>query len=214
MNPRIDESAEKDIRGYFGSSGSGKTHQMKIDVGSAPMVQVFDPEASFSTKDGFTVCETRADYLRAVRAADNTRLTFQGSQLDFEWWARVVFALADARRPMKVVVDELGGLTNQGKARGGWFDLLSRGRKYNVSILAGAQRPAEIDKTLIANKNKLFIGYLERADDIKYIERETGIPAATLESLKGAPSYDHIKWAGRDQWTLVQKKPRTRKPKK
>jgi len=206
MNPRINENLEKDIRAYFGSSGSGKTYTIKADISGAARVLVFDPEGSFTSADGFTVTESRAEFLERARNSGPVKLCFAaGGIANFEWFCEAVWALADARRPSVVVVDELGGVTTAGKARGRWYDLISRGRKYGVHIRAGAQRPSEIDKTLIGNKNGMFIGYLERAGDIDYISRETGIDTDVLKGLRGAPYYDCIKYAGRDRWKKVVK---------
>jgi hypothetical protein len=195
MNPSINESAAKDIRGYFGSSGSGKTHKIKEDIKGESRVLVFDPEGSF----------TRRDFFEKARNTGSVKLCFAAGGVDnFKWFANVVFALADARRPSVLVVDELGGVTGSGKAQGGWYDLISRGRKYEVKIRAGAQRCSEIDKTLMGNKNGLFIGYQERAGDIEYLSRETGIPVETIGALRGEPYYDHILYVGRDNWKLIK----------
>jgi hypothetical protein len=206
MNPRINESAVKDIRGYFGSSGSGKTHKIKEDIRGESRVLVFDPEGSFTAADGFTVTTSRAEFFEKARNSGPIKLCFAlGGAQNFAWFTDVVFALADARRPSVLVVDELGGVTTTGKAQGGWYDLISRGRKYGVKIRAGAQRCSEIDKTLIGNKNGLFIGYQERAGDIDYLHRETGIPVEKIKGLRGSPYYDHILYKGRDKWELVKK---------
>lgn len=200
---RINESLPKDIRAYFGSSGSGKTHNIKQDIRGDKRVLVFDPEGSFTKADGFVVTDSRKEFVRLARRSGDLKICFAaGGAPNFQWFCDVVFALADARRPSTMVVDELGGVTGSGKAQGAWFDLISRGRKYGVKIRAGAQRPAEIDKTLIGNKNGLFIGYLERAGDIEYMARETGINAEEIASLRGEPHYDHILYAGRDRWEL------------
>ncbi len=200
-NPRISEGAIKDIRAYFGSSGSGKTHTIKKDIKNDKRVLCFDPEGSFSAADGFTVTTDKAEFFRLARESGSIRLCFAaGGQSNFNWWSDVCFALADARRPTTLVVDELGGVTGAGKAQGGWYDLISRGRKYGIKIRAGAQRPSEIDKTLMGNKNGLFIGYQERTGDMEYLARETGIPVQEIASLKGAPSYDAILYKGRDKW--------------
>jgi hypothetical protein len=206
MNPSINESAVKDIRGYFGSSGSGKTHKIKEDIKSESRVLVFDPEGSFSAADGFTVTTSRREFFERARNSGPLKLCFGAGGVDnFKWFANTVFALADARRPSVLVVDELGGVTGSGKAQGGWYDLISRGRKYEVKIRAGAQRCSEIDKTLMGNKNGLFIGYQERAGDIEYLARETGIDVDTIAALRGEPYYDHILYGGRDNWKLVKK---------
>lgn len=208
-NPRIDEHAQKDIRAYFGSSGSGKTHNIKQDLKhmNAKRVLVFDPEGAFDSRDGFYCTTNRQTFYRKARESGDIKLTYQGNgQSDFDWWCRVVFALADKRRPSLIVVDELAGVTTTSKAPPAWHQILTRIRKYRGVVLAGAQSPTEIDKTLMRQKDKMFIGYLERPADHRYMAEETGIPVETFASMKPAPDYDHILYKGRGRHKIVKKR--------
>jgi hypothetical protein len=206
QNQRIDESASKDIRAYFGSSGSGKTHNIKQDTAALPRVLAFDPEGAFNSSDGFTCTTDRAEFYRLARGSGNVKLTYQGNgQADFNWWCNLVFALADCRRPCGIIVDELAGVTTVSKALPAWHQILTRVRKYGGKVFAGAQSPTEIDKTLMRQKNKLFVGYLERPDDHAYMAKETGIPEKVFLELRPDPYYEHVKYTGRDQWAAFDK---------
>lgn len=200
-NKRINESADKHIAAYFGSSGSGKTFNIKKDIEKYERALAFDPEGAFNQQDGFICTTSRADFYKLARESTNIKLTYQGNgHKDFNWWCRLVFALLDARRPCAIVVDELAGVTTVSKAPPHWHAILTRARKYNGHVFAGAQSPTEIDKTLMRQKNRLFIGYLERPDDHAYMSRETSIPLDEFINLRPAPHYEHIKYLGRDNW--------------
>jgi hypothetical protein len=204
-NPRINESADKDIRAYFGSSGSGKTHNIKKDVAGYGRVLAFDPEGAFNESEGFKCTTDRKEFYKLARESGNIKLTYQGNgAADFDWWCRLVFALADARRPVALIVDELAGVTTVSKAPPGWHQILTRIRKYEGRVFAGAQSPTEIDKTLMRQKNRMFIGYLERPADHDYMSKETGIDVRTIEGLRANPHFDHIKYAGRDNFKVIQ----------
>lgn len=201
MNQRINEKLEKDIKAYFGSSGSGKTFNIKNDIKNESRVLCFDPEGSFTAADGFKVVTDRALFLELARKSGPVKLCFAaGGKPNFDFFCDVVWALADARRPCCVVVDELGGVTSAGKASGAWYDMLSRGRKYGLKIRAGAQRPSEIDKTLMGNHNGIFIGYIARRGDADYLARETDIPVQKILDLKGEPLYQSIRFENRENW--------------
>ena len=136
-NQRIDEGAAKDIRAYFGSSGSGKTHNMKLDLKQmqGARVLVFDPEGAFDARDGFFCTSDRKIFYQKARESNDIKLTFQGNgQVDFDWWCRLVFALADARRPTTIVVDELSGVTTVSKAPPAWHQIITRIRKYRGAV--------------------------------------------------------------------------------
>jgi len=204
-NPRINEQADKDIRAYFGSSGSGKTFNIKKDTAEYTRVLAFDPEGAFNESEGFRCTTDRREFYQLARESGPVRLTYQGNGMaDFDWWCKLVFALADCRRPCAIIVDELAGVTTMSKAPPGWHQILTRVRKYEGRVFAGAQSPTEIDKTLMRQKNRMFIGYLERPADHEYMHKETAIPLEVVQGLRPNPHFDHIKYMGRDKYKVVQ----------
>ncbi len=101
-------------------------------------------------------------------------------------------AFANKNYPICFVVDELAGVTSPSKAGEFWHAVVSRGRKYGVSVFAGSQRPQEIDKTLLGNRSMFWCGSLEREKDREYVSRETDISMEVLRGLRGNPFFDHV----------------------
>ena len=199
-NPRINENLTKDIRAYFGSSGSGKTFNIKRDIQGDKRVLAFDPEGSFGEADGFQVTASLSEFYQLARYSMDGRYCFQGNANSFMDWSELVFALADARRPCTAVVDELTGVTTTSKAKGGWLDMLTRGRKYGLKIRAGAHSPAEIDKTLIRQVSGVWVGFQGRQADIDYLSNQLSVPSDEISRLRANPHFDCIFWKGRGRY--------------
>jgi hypothetical protein len=206
MNNKINEKLPADIRAYFGSTGSGKTHNIKNDIRDDKRVLCFDPDGSFSAADGFQIVTDRAQFLSLARNSGNIKLCFAaGGVPNFEFFCSVVWALADARRPMTCVVDELAGVTSAGKAKGDWHPIVARGRKYGIKVRADSQRPSEIDKTLMGNQTGLWVGFQAREGDAKYLANEMSVDIEKIKGLRGKPYFDFIGFKNRNEYTINQK---------
>ncbi|AJQ92240.1 type IV secretory system conjugative DNA transfer family protein [Gynuella sunshinyii] len=203
---RINENLTEDIRGYFGATGSGKTYRIKKDLGSAPRVLVYDIKGTFGPSNGFEAFTDRGAFLNAVRSSNQARYSFHDPSCHyFDWFCELARHQADARRMTEIVIDELGPVSTPGKAQGHWHWLISIGRTYGIKIKAGAQRPSEIDKTLMGNLNGMFVGRVQRDKDAAYLSAETGIPQMDILNLRGAPHYEHFLWAGRGRYKKAGK---------
>ncbi|MEX1057043.1 MAG: type IV secretory system conjugative DNA transfer family protein [Natronospirillum sp.] len=202
---RTNENLSADIVAFFGATGSGKTHNMLQDCKADKRILAFDPTGTLSGQ-GF---EGFSDFGAWFRAAVNSGPGRYALQLTgpkhFSAWCEAVMAMADARRPCTVLVDELGAVTTPTKAPEHWHNLISLGRKYGLKIRAGAQRAPEIDKTLIGNKSGLWIGFQSREADAAYLARETDIPLETIKALRPKPHFDHIWYKGRGDYKLIRR---------
>lgn len=196
---RSDENLRKNIRFYCGSSGAGKSHQIKEYIRTVvdrAAIFIFDPEEEYSKLKGVQSFESLREFARAVfsaRAANSGgafAYVGEGAK-EFDAFCSVVWSVRGADYPLLVVVDELAGVTQAGKARGYWHRLTTRGRKYGIHICAGAQSPAEIDKTIMRQQNYIYIGYLERPADHEYIGSQTRITREQVEKLRPDPYFDH-----------------------
>lgn len=195
---RIDTSAAADIRFYCGSTGSGKSHQIKAAVRDARRLLVFDPDDEYSHEARCRRVTSIAELAKAVprKLSAPFRLAFVGHGVQqFEQFCRVAWLAQDARNPLTVAVDELAGVDRVSKAHGSWHQLVTRGRKYRTSIHAGAQAAVEISKTLMRQRSYLWIGYLAEKPDHEYIEERTRIPAEAVADLRGRPHFDAIELA-------------------
>jgi len=194
MQRKSNVNLPKDIRAYFGTSGSGKSHQMKKDIAKAKRVLVFDPEGEYEGI-GFQPVRSVSEFARIVQANTKKpmRLALEaGGSKAFDLFCRVVWWERDARAQLIAVVDELAGVTSVAKAPDAWHAILTRGRKYGLKVCAGAQSPTEVDKTLMRQRSALWVGAMERGADYSYMAQETGISAEVFAALRPNPYWDHI----------------------
>jgi len=184
--------ATRDVRFYCGAGGAGKTHQIcqAIRKQQPPRLIVFDPDDEYASALSLERCADAADLARRVpsvapRQSSRFHLSVAAdSAAQFELVCRIVWALADARFPMTFAVDELAGVTGTAKAANTWHTIVTRARKYRLSVFAGAQAPAEVDKTIMRQRSYLWCGYLERPADHYYVHAEAGVPRDVLAGLK------------------------------
>ena len=57
------------------------------------------------------------------------------------------------------------------------------GRHHGMAILATSQRPAEVHKTILSQSHNLFVGYVQEANDVKYLSSRLGAHADQLYTL-------------------------------
>ncbi|GGX52284.1 hypothetical protein [Saccharospirillum salsuginis] len=203
---RIDESLSADVRAYFGATGAGKTFNMLKDCEGARRVLAFDPKGTLGAQ-GFQAFHDFGQWLKAASGANEGRFAYQATgAANFARFCEAVMAMADARRPAVVLVDELGNVTTPSKAPEHWHNVISLGRAMGLKIRAGAQRAPEIDKTLIGNKTHLWIGYQSRTADAQYLAKETDVPVETIKALRPKPHFDQILYLGRGDWKLIKGK--------
>ena len=190
----INVNAVKDIRAFFGTSGSGKSHAIKGTIGKDSRVIVFDPESEYRSI-GCKGYDSAQAFVKAVATAGKGkyRISFEANGVKaFDIFCRTVMAAANAKFPITVVVDELAGVTSVNKAPPAWHTLLTRGRKYGVKIRAGAQSPTEIDKTLLRQRSHLWAGHMTRRDDWVYMAKETNLDINIFEQLRPNPWFDSV----------------------
>lgn len=190
---------EKNIGFYCGSSGSGKTHQIKNSLrgaGRNRSVLIWDAEDEYDGPD-VVKCESLSEFAGVVFAArangDRVVVAYAGGngKAQFEAFCAICWSVRGTEWPMAVVVEELASVTTVSKAPGDWLNILNRGRKYDVWVRAGAQRPAEVDKTVLSQKNLLYVGYLESPADHHYIAAKVALSREQLEKLRPNPYFDH-----------------------
>lgn len=98
----------------------------------------------------------------------------------FNMFCKLVWHVGDCL----VLVDELADVTPVGKAVGWWGALVRKGRHRRIEIAAGAQRPAEIDKSIIGNATRCVCFRLKRHEDRRVMAAEMGIDQSMLDSLR------------------------------
>ncbi len=174
-----------------GSSGSGKSEHVKRLLAKTSRALVWDTEDEYSER-GWTRVTTLRGLIDATRGVTRARVAYVARSARFGDWARVALAWGHCT----AVAEEIASVTGPGKAPDGWGDLVRRGRKYTVRVIGITQRPAESDKTIVANATTIRCGALHRARDAAYMAAEMGIDAERITRLEPL------------EWLQLQRSPR------
>jgi len=185
INVSINTGLDANIEFFCGSTGAGKSHQIKQAIKNDRRICVFDIEEEYAALPGFVVVTSHGALkdLMIKRADKAARISFipKGNPKDdFEFWGHAVFAW----RSCTVVADELASVTSPGKAPPGWLQVVTRGRKRGLVVYGGTQRPSESDKTVIGNATRIHCGRMTRLKDQKYMSDELNFPLTEFEGLK------------------------------
>lgn len=180
----------------IGTSGSGKSTWVKRQVKTARRLLIWDPDGEYPVNcyskktefiRGLSKCYSTPQSAIGHRGAIvpvRLALAVEPTAKNFEWFCSVAFALADARRPLVVVAEEIADVTSPGKAGPWWGRLCRRGRKYGVTLYAITQRPAECDKTIYSQAAHKWIGFMDNEADQSRLAKLCGIAAARVGALK------------------------------
>lgn len=165
-----------------GNSGTGKSSAIKAELKNHKRVLIFDPDDEYGALRGFvrvTNTTQLIDILYANKIA-NKKIAFvaEGSKA-FAFWCDAAFVWGDCL----AVAEEIADVTTTSKAPPAWGRLIRRGRKYGVQIVAVTQRPAEADKTILANAAYIQCFALGRNLDRVAICKEINVDVKTLSSL-------------------------------
>ena len=194
----------------LGQSGSGKTYWLKhhpLVKKRGARVIVWDPYETHEVH----YSKTRADFAREAAAALRSRkgfklgLSVNPTEQGFEYFNRVAWTLADGRKTLVVVIEELADVTGSGKAKGTFSQLIRVGRKYGVVVMAATQRPQEIPKTLFTQVSRKWCGYVDPFDRT-YCERHMGLDRGSLGTIApGSYQFAYLR-DGKHAWGGPRKK--------
>lgn len=177
----------------FGARGTGKTAWIKQTLKrmKPKRLMVWDYKHDPGLQDlgqGFTdlaamlngPCRSAAFQVRYL--VDHSR----DIQAQFELFCQAAWVIGHVH----VFVDELPEVTKANRAPPAWKKLVNVGREYShggkvkwVAILAAGQRPAECDKTFIANCDIVHCGRLGDASEAQRMARSWGLKARELVDL-------------------------------
>lgn len=104
----------------------------------------------------------------------------------FDLFCKACWAAGD----LLLFVDELPEVTKANKAPQAWRQLVNVGREYThggkvkrVAIIGAGQRPAECDKSFIANCDVVHVGRLGNASDAQQMARAWGLQHRELMDM-------------------------------
>jgi hypothetical protein len=102
----------------------------------------------------------------------------------FPVFCRLAWAWIRSAPGKTLVVEELADVTHPGKAPADWGEIVRKSRKHGADVYGLAQRPAEIDKTIVSNAAEIHSGFLGFPDDRAYIAKCLGVDVREIEKLQ------------------------------
>lgn len=189
MSDRVDASLPNRHVLIAGCSGSGKSSYLRALLAADPPARLvaWDPDHDHDMPRRERVGDYVRELARAVRSGRRYRLalTCRPTVAAFERWCQAVWAIADARRPITAVVEELSDVSpGAGRASPAFGELVRKGRKYGVRILAVTQSPAEISKTIYRNVGAKVALRQEGEAERRRMAEVLDVPLTTVLALQ------------------------------
>ena len=140
------------IEAYIGATGSGKGVSLSRRLAEIKpeRLVIWDPRDEY--EKAARRCTTLAGLVaERKRGGEKFRVRYvhQRGDLDeaFAWVCRWVFELGET----VFLAEELSDVTTAGHAPPDWRRVITQGRHQGLHVMAAAQRPALIDKTMLGN---------------------------------------------------------------
>ena len=179
----------------FGARGTGKTAWVKQQIasGKPPRLIVWDYKHDPSLAKGMGKPVTTLGAMIRAMEASTFHLRYlvdHGRDViaQFDLFCKAAYAAGD----LCMFVDELPEVTKANKAPPAWRRCVNVGREYRteptgpikrLTIIGAGQRPAECDKTFIANCDVIHSGRLGDLADAKRFARSWGVMPEVLTNL-------------------------------
>lgn len=168
-----------------GARGSGKSSWLKQYARGFGRVLVWSPmeqSDAYSSALDLPCTDSLSEfvYLAASAPLGAVYAPMNPTPELFDMWCKIVWHAGDCL----ALIDELADVTPVGKAVGWWGADVRKGRHRGINIAAGAQRAAEIDKTIIGNSTRIVCFRLARVTDRKLMADEIGVDRSLIDSLK------------------------------
>lgn len=178
----------------FGARGTGKTAWIKqlIAREKPARLLVWDFKHDPSLNEGMG--EAVTDLGAVARGAEAARFKLRymvdhnkDITAQFDLFCRIAWAAGD----LTLFVDELPEVTKANRAPPAWRKCVNVGREYRgndgkirrLTIIGAGQRPAECDKSFIANCDVIHTGRLGDMGDAKRIASAWGLDPAELATM-------------------------------
>ena len=187
-------------RGFFGSTGSGKTTLAEYMGRQSDGLVVFFNAQEESLRSAWAACgkndrldvvvpSGRAALRNYIPSADD-----EMAQLELNVLVNRMFALPATKTVL--IVDEAQVYAPEGKDQGALQKVARRGRRYNIELWTVSQHPADISKKVVRQLHEHYIFELRYSDE--YLKKY-GIDADKLHQIhKERGKYSYAVWNGAD----------------
>ena len=191
----------REVRGIFGTSGSGKTFLAAKMYGleSRAVVYNFMHDPQFAVKSTHIIKGDTASakllrgFFRA-RSKEGFRIDFEPSDISEDEilsFDRVCFEVYRSGMPISLYIDELHMLTSAGWSPKELKDIAFTGRHREISVIYMAQRFASIDKKITYQTQIFDFFQTDEPTDLKGIADRCGSEVA--EQVQGLRRLDTTK---------------------
>lgn len=188
MPGKMDDSLPNRHALIAGGSGAGKTTYAKKWYAKHARVVFWDPDGSHAAR-GVTYADNLKAFIRGLATGSRRgrcRLAYapvQATEEEYQRFCHAIFMVMDCRYPMTVITEELQEVTGSGGAREWHNTLLTRSRKYGLTLCYLSNRPQQIDKTTCAQTEHKVTGQLARRADIDAMAKEMDVTSAEISGL-------------------------------
>ena len=174
----------------FGARGSGKTAWVKqhLQAAAPSRLMIWDYKHDHALASLGKPYKAWPDFVKACKAGSFQARYLVSPDHDPHEQFAAFCELAWRERNLTMFVDELGEVTKANKAPGAWRKCVNVGRSYDngskaLAIIGANQRPAEVDKSFLANCDIIHTGRLGDVADAKRFAQSWGIDPAELVNL-------------------------------
>lgn len=175
---------EPKIEAYIGASGSGKgvSINARLKELKPERLLIWDPRDEYG-KHAPAVNSLPALAKRFKLAGPVKARYVAGAHMSLEKAFGVVCDIAFHAGGLLFLAEELSDVTSASQAPPAWRRVITQGRHQGLHVMAAAQRPALIDKTLLGNCTYIRCFTLRYADDRRAMCKAMDVPEADITAL-------------------------------
>lgn len=172
----------------LGTTGCGKSYFLKkhpwINRRGARVI-AWDP---YETQE-VHFFDNRSGFARGVASAIKSGkgykigLSVNPTANNFDWFCRVVWASLDGKKDTVILIEEVADVSDSGKPRDDFGQLIRVSRKYGGILMTATQRPQDVSKTLFTQSSRIWCG-LTSPYDQTYCEKNIGLEKGALGDIE------------------------------
>jgi len=186
----VNDELKNDHTAIFGKSGSGKSTIIKHSLGISDKdrVLIYDPDGTHSQVPAANRFKNKGEYWEGLKLCMASGKPFHIALLgantvpNFQFFCWCAVAVAGADTPINVLLEEIQQVTGTVESRGYHNDLLTRGRKYGVRVVAISPKPQRCDKDTL-DAEHLYCCKLGRHQDREEMAKQLGVTATDIEKM-------------------------------
>lgn len=178
---------EPRIEAYVGASGSGKGVSLgrRLAELKPDRLLIWDPRNEYAKQaPAYTSLQALVQAFAKAGAGPIRARFVAGDSLPLEKAFAIVCRLAFDAGNLVFLAEELSDVTSASQAPPAWRKCITQGRHQGLHVMAAAQRPALIDKTLLGNCTYIRCFTLRYEDDRRAMAKAMDVDQARIAALR------------------------------